>query len=217
MRGMGVIWLEPQLGKRMGWGPTSPAPTREGERRGTTPSRRATWDPWVPAWAPTGRAHGSPARNWGEEGGRRRRRPEGGDRTCLISPQAPRAIPTPRGMGRKGKRAGGGGRGGRTLGFPQPRGEELTLWGLDSQRLALWGPPRSGRAAPPPARGTHVGPPHPYRVDRTYHLSPCAPLLAQPAPFQPAARGCSLRPRARLFLLHPSPPSAFPTPVSPPR
>lgn len=102
---MGGIWLEPQLSKGMGWGPASPPPTRESERLGAAPRRRAPGDPWVPAWAPTGRAHGRPARNWGEEGGRRGGRREGGDRTCLISPQAPRG-PHPRGTG-GGREEGG--------------------------------------------------------------------------------------------------------------
>lgn len=204
--GMGVIWLEPQLGKGMGRGPTSPPPTRESERRGAAPSRRATWDPRVPAWAPTGRAHGSPARNWGEEGGRRRRRREGGDRTCLISPQAPRA-PHPRGTGRKGKREGG--RGGRTRGFPQPRGEELTLRGLDSQPLALWGPP------PPPAFRTRSSSPRAWHPRGTSSprlcgshpptSPPAARLRTQPTPFQPAAWGLAAPGRHRFSPLHPPP------------
>lgn len=143
-----------------------------------------------------GRLSGSPARSWGEEGGRRRSK-EGGDQTCPVSPRAPRAIPAPAGgMGRKGK---GGERGGRTLGFPQPPREELGLWGPDCQHLAQRGPPApwwKRRLLPPRVAPTwgFLTPPSLVFSPRSCRVTPhpALPLRldsAQPIPLHPAASG----------------------------
>lgn len=75
-----------------------------------------------PAWAPTGRGGSVAAHRRGEAGGSLPAR-GGRERTCPVSPQAPRALsasPPPQpGHGKEGR---GGGRGERTLGFPQPPG-----------------------------------------------------------------------------------------------
>lgn len=84
--------------------PESSRPKRERET-GRSPRLQAKRDSWVPRGRRRGGPGRRPARGWGEEGWRRSR--EGGDGTCLVSPQAPRAIPAPPGHGkeREGRRA----------------------------------------------------------------------------------------------------------------
>lgn len=191
--GMGVIWREPQLGKGMGWGPTSPPPKRKSERRGPAASHRATWVSRVPrgrrrggptvapprtgvkkaGGAAAGRAGTGPASSRPRLGerppppGQGKGREEGGR---ARRPDAGASPAAPRGAGAAGSRLPACSSAGSFSPF-RTRGSSPRAWhprGASS--------PRSRRVAPTASR-------------------PAAPLLAQPTPFQPAARGapCSQR------------------------
>lgn len=105
-----------------------------------------------PAWAPTGRGGSVAAHRRGEAGGSLPAR-GGRERTCPVSPQAPRALsasPPPQpGHGKEGR---GGGRGERTLGFPQPPGGGTGTRGVPpaafSARRGLLSPSGSASSAP---------------------------------------------------------------------
>lgn len=146
--GRGVYRLELQAERTQGPGTHRCATQVRKDKQGAAPKPPGPAGHLGPRVGAGGRGgpSGRPAPSWGEEAGRRRRR-EGGDPTCPVWPQAPRAIPVPparEGKGREGEAAG-------RWGFPSlPE----TNWDSGVQTLsAQRGPPpppfREGRLLPP--------------------------------------------------------------------
>lgn len=124
--------------------------------------------------------------------------------------------PPPRAREGKGRE---GGRGGRRLGFPQPPGEELALWGPDSQPLELRGslPPhfrtRSSSPLPLAWHPRGASSPQSCRVAPTTS-PPAAGLLAQPTAFHPRCGGFAAPSRPPFISPPPLSRSTFPTRLS---
>lgn len=146
---------------------------------GPPPWLQATQDAWVPPGPSRGRRRGgprsSPAHCWGEKGGRRRSR-EGGDQTCLVSPQAPSEIPAPP-RAREGK--------------GREEGEAAGRWGFPSFPKRNWD--FGVQTASVQLCGVLLTPleaPHPQRVARTWVLlTPASsPFLTSVSQRRPLSR-----------------------------
>lgn len=200
-------------------GPTGAPLKTECANRGTPPHQIST--PRGPPGSPRGRRgggpSGSPAPRRGEEGGRRRRR-EGGDATCPVSPQAPRAIPAPRAREGKGREDEAAGR----WGFPglPERNWESGVQALPVQPCGVLLPPPSGRAGSTLRAWHPRGAPSP-RPSRFSHPDlaeshpptspPRARVLTQPTSSPPAAWGARCSRHGAIYVsLHP-----LPAPLSP--
>lgn len=180
-----------KLSARKARGPTGAPPKSERTNRGPPPSLRAPRDTWVPAWAPgggAGPAAAPPRAGVKRPGGAAAAR--AGTRPVPSGPRLRARSPSPR----HGKEREGRARrpdAGVSPASPRRTG---TLGSRLCQLSGVLLPPLPGGQAPPSARGTHVGLPHPDPVSfltqilqsRTHpplplgldsSLSPLPPLL----------------------------------------